>query len=64
MESSKRRKVLVCTCERSMPDYGDSVARGCRGAEVESGNQLCGAELDRVRAMLAGAEAVTIGYTQ
>ena len=64
MESSKRRKVLVCTCERSMPDYGDSVARGCRGAEVESGNQLCGAELDRVRAMLAGAEAVTIGCTQ
>ena len=64
MDSSKRRKVLVCTCERSMPDYGDSVARGCRGAEVESGNQLCGAELDRVRAMLAGAEAVTIGCTQ
>ena len=64
MDSSKRRKVLVCTCERSMPDYGDSVARGCRGAEVESGNQLCGAELDRVRAMLGGADAVTIGCTQ
>ena len=47
-----------------MPDYGDDVARGCRGAEVASGDQLCGAELDRVRAILRGADAVTIGCTQ
>jgi ferredoxin len=64
MDLRKRRKVLVCSCDRSMPSYGDSVAHGCRGAEVETGDQLCGAELERVRAMLAGADAVTIGCTQ
>ena len=64
MDLSKPHKVLVCTCDRTMPDFGDSVARGCRGAEVERGNQLCGAELDRVRAMMRGAGAVTIGCTQ
>jgi ferredoxin len=60
----KRRKVLVCSCERSMPDYGDSVTRGCRGAEIETGHQFCGVELDRVRAFLSGTDAVTIGCTQ
>ncbi|MDZ5698606.1 4Fe-4S binding protein [Chelativorans sp. M5D2P16] len=64
MTLEKRRKVLVCSCEASMPDYGDSVARGCHGAEVETGNQFCGAELDRVRAFLGGTDAVIIGCTQ
>ena len=64
MDSNKRRKVLVCSCDRTMPDYAESVARGCRGADVTTGDQLCGAELDRVRAMLGGADAVTIGCTQ
>jgi ferredoxin len=64
MDLGKRRKVLVCSCDRTMPSYRDSVARGCRGAEVETGHQLCGAELERVRAMLAGTDAVTIGCTQ
>ena len=64
MKLNKQRKVLVCSCERSMPDYGGSVARGCRDVQVESGDQFCGAELDRVRALLSGGEAVTIGCTQ
>lgn len=64
MKPTKQRKVLVCSCERSMPDYGGSVARGCQGVQVESGDQFCGAELDRVRAVLSSGEAVTIGCTQ
>ena len=60
----RKRKLLVCSCDRSMPGYGDNVARGCRGVEVETGDQLCGAELDRVRAILRGADPVTIGCTQ
>jgi ferredoxin len=64
MDLGKPHKVLVCTCDRTMPDYGDNVARACRGAEVDSGNQLCGAGLDRVRATMQGAGAVTIGCTQ
>jgi ferredoxin len=64
MKLNKQRKVLVCSCERSMPGYGGSVARGCRDVQVESGDQFCGAELDRVRAFLNSDEAVTIGCTQ
>jgi ferredoxin len=64
MEPTKQRKVLVCSCERSMPGYGGSVARGCQGVQVESGDQFCGAELDRVRAVLSSGEAVTISCTQ
>ncbi|WP_353645259.1 4Fe-4S dicluster domain-containing protein [Mesorhizobium sp. WSM2239] len=64
MSLDKRRTVLICSCERSMPNFGDSVARGCPAARVEAGDQFCGAELDRVRDALSGGEAVTIGCTQ
>ena len=64
MDLGKPHRILVCTCDRTMPDYGDHVARGCLGAEVDSGNQLCGAGLDRVRAMMQDAGTVTIGCTQ
>ncbi|HET8726456.1 MAG TPA: 4Fe-4S ferredoxin, partial [Alphaproteobacteria bacterium] len=47
-----------------MPAYGDDAARGCEDAQVESGDQFCGAELERVRAILGSADAVTIGCTQ
>ncbi len=47
-----------------MPAFGDDVARGCAGARVVGGDQLCGAELDRVRAMLGGTDPVTIACTQ
>jgi ferredoxin len=64
MGLEKRRTVLVCSCEKSMPNFGDSAARGCQGAQIETGNHFCGAELDRVRAFLSGTDAVTIGCTQ
>jgi ferredoxin len=58
------RKIIVCSCEASMPDFGHSVARACQGAGVETGRQFCGGELDRLRAAISDAEAVTIGCTQ
>lgn len=64
MDTGKLRKVLVCTCDRTMPDYGDSISRGCSGVEVGSGDQLCGAGLARVRAVLGDADAVTICCAQ
>ena len=64
MNPDKPRTVFVCSCERSMPDFGDSVARGCAGAQVQSGNQFCGAELERVKSALSAGEAVTIACTQ
>ena len=62
--NSENRKVLVCSCERSMPGYAKSVARACQGVEVEAGDQFCGVELDRVRALLGDGGPVTIGCTQ
>lgn len=64
MNSEKRRTIFVCSCERTMPAFGEAVAAACPGARVESGDQFCGAELDRVRAMFAGGEAISIGCTQ
>ena len=64
MNSDKGRTMLVCSCERTMPSYGEEVARACSGAKVETGNQFCGIELERVRSLLAGADAITIGCTQ
>jgi ferredoxin len=64
MERTERRKVLVCSCERTMPAFGESARRGCEGAEILEGDQLCGAELDRVRAALDAGDRVTIACTQ
>lgn len=64
MNQDKRRKVLVCSCERTMPAYGKSVARGCRDAQVETADHFCGADIERVRTILSGGGPVTIGCTQ
>jgi ferredoxin len=63
MGSEKPRTILVCSCETTMPAFGESVARGCVGALIESGDQLCGG-LSRVRSILGGADALTIACTQ
>lgn len=47
-----------------MPAFGDAVARGCPGAHVESGDHFCGAGLGRVREILSGSDAITVGCTQ
>ncbi|WP_166015822.1 4Fe-4S binding protein [Chelativorans multitrophicus] len=64
MTLGRSRTVFVCSCERSMPSYGESVARGCKNVSIQSGDQFCGAELDRVRSALSAGEAVTIACTQ
>lgn len=64
MIPDRPRTVFVCSCERSMPDFGQSVARGCSSDQIQSGNQLCGAELDRVRNALNGGDDITIACTQ
>ena len=59
-----RRTLLVCSCEDTMPLDADALERGCRGAEIVSGRQLCRAELERVRALLESGVPITIGCTQ
>jgi len=57
-------KILICSCEDTIPLDGVSVHRACRGAEVLRGRQLCRAELDRVRDVAASGQAITIACTQ
>jgi len=62
--AERPRKVLICSCEDTMPLDGKAVERACRGAEVIEGRQLCRAELERVRKAASGGEPVTIACTQ
>lgn len=64
MIPERPRTIFVCSCERSMPSFAESVARGGRGDHITSGDQFCGVELDRVREALSGAEDITIACTQ
>ena len=45
------------------PDLA-AVRRGCRGADVVSGRQLCRAEVARARDVLGGSDPVTVACTQ
>ncbi|MGH6798482.1 MAG: 4Fe-4S ferredoxin, partial [Roseiarcus sp.] len=59
-----RRTILVCSCEDTMPLDAGALERGCRGADIVSGRQLCRAELERFRALAASGAPVTVGCTQ
>src|SRR3974377_456841 len=58
------RKILICSCEDTIPLDGARVERACRGADLVRGRQLCRAELDSVRDAAAGGQASTIACTQ
>jgi ferredoxin len=59
-----RRTLLVCSCEDTMPLDGDALRRGCQGAPIVSGRQLCRAELERFRALATAGASITVGCTQ
>jgi len=58
------RTILVCSCDETMPLDEGALARGCRGAEIVRGRQLCRAELDRFRALAASSVPLMVGCTQ
>ena len=62
--AERPRKILICSCEDTMPLDGEAVARVCRGADVIEGRQLCRAELERFRKAAAGGEPITVACTQ
>ncbi|MDI4239511.1 4Fe-4S ferredoxin, partial [Bradyrhizobium sp. Arg237L] len=57
------RRLLICSCEGTMPLDGDAISRGCRH-EPTTATQLCRAELDRFRAIAAEDGPLTIACTQ
>jgi ferredoxin len=59
-----RPKILICSCEDTMPLDNSAVRRGCRGAEVLTGRQLCRAEREKFRAAAASGERLIVGCTQ
>jgi len=58
------RTVLICSCEDTMPLDIGAVARGCRGASVVAGRQLCRDELERFRAIAGADTPLTVACTQ
>ena len=57
-------KILICSCEDTMPLDGSAVQRGCRGAEVLTAHQLCRAELEKFRAAAESGGPLIVGCTQ
>src|SRR5256714_2995748 len=55
--------LLICSCEKTMPLDADAIGRGCSG-QITQANQLCGLELDRFKAALAGTAPITVACTQ
>jgi len=62
--AERPRKIVICSCEDTMPLDAAAVRRACRGAEVLEGRQLCRAELERFRQAAAGGEPMTVACTQ
>ena len=57
-------KILICSCEDTMPLDDSAVQRGCRGAEVLTAHQLCRAELEKFRAAAESGGPLVVGCTQ
>jgi ferredoxin len=62
--AERPRKILICSCEDTMPLAGAALRGVCRGAEVIEGRQFCRAELERFRKATAGGGPVTVACTQ
>jgi ferredoxin len=58
------RKILVCSCEDTMPLDGAALRACLRGAEVVAGRHMCRAELERARGIIAEDGPLTIACTQ
>ncbi len=62
--ADRDQTIFLCSCEGTSPVDPSMVQHTCRGAKVETGTQLCCAELERVRASLASTTSVIVGCTQ
>src|SRR5581483_7740572 len=58
------RKILVCSCEDSMPLDAAGLRRGCRAADLSMAHQLCRAEIERFRSAATEGGLITVGCTQ
>jgi ferredoxin len=56
------RIVIACSCEGSMSLDAAAIGKAC-GGRLETGEQLCGRELERVRAAMVSGAPVTVSCT-
>lgn len=64
MTTERQQHIMLCSCEDTMPLDAGAVRRGCRGAAVSTGRQLCRVELERFRVAAADPAPLVIGCTQ
>src|SRR5215813_11157177 len=57
-------KVLICSCEDTMPLDTGAVQCACRGRQLRSARQLCRAEIETFRSAAAQTEPLTVCCTQ
>jgi ferredoxin len=57
-------KILVCSCEDTIPLDADTIRRGCRGTQVTAARDLCRGEIERFRAAMANGSSLTVACTQ
>jgi len=61
--ADEQRKVILCSCEDTVPLDPERVREACR-VNVETARHLCRAELNRFRKAAGTGEALTVGCTQ
>src|SRR3989440_9124372 len=61
--SAATSRLLICSCEKTMPLDAAAIGRGCT-AKVTQANQLCGQELERFKQALADGAPITVACTQ
>lgn len=62
--SERRRTLLVCSCEGTMPLDEAAIERGCKEAKLKTARHLCRAEIEKFQAELAGGAPITVACTQ
>jgi ferredoxin len=61
--SGDKPRLLICTCEKSMPLDAQAIGRAC-SAHVTQANQLCGLDLAQFKTALTEGAGITIACTQ
>src|SRR5690348_16609990 len=62
--AEKPRKILICSCEDTMPLDVSAVKRGCGGTEFIEGRYLCRGEIDKFRSAAAKGGELTVTCMQ
>lgn len=62
--SEKKRSLLVCSCEDTMPLDEAGIAKGCKSNRLAAFNHLCRAEIDKFHAEVGRGEPLTVACTQ